>query len=67
MTAKARRSHDEVVAKMLRADPEFVAAFLAAALEETEQPGGHQALVTALRHIAETGCFKYFGTPLVCG
>jgi hypothetical protein len=38
---------------MLRADPEFADAYLAAALEETEQPGGHQAMLTALRHIAE--------------
>jgi DNA-binding phage protein len=53
MTAKAGRSHDEVVVDMLRADPEFADAYLAAALEETEQPGGHQAMLTALRHTAE--------------
>ena len=41
MTAKAGRSHDEVVVEMLRTDPEFADAYLAAALEETEQPGGH--------------------------
>jgi probable addiction module antidote protein len=53
MTAKTGRSHGEVVVEMLRADPEFADAYLAAALEETEQPGGHQAMLTALRHIAE--------------
>ncbi len=54
MIAKAGRSHDEVVVEMLRADPEFAEAYLAAALEEAEQPGGgHQAMLTALRHIAE--------------
>jgi hypothetical protein len=40
MIAKAGRSHDEVVVEMLRADPEFAEAYLAAALEEAEQPGG---------------------------
>ena len=53
MTVKAGRTHDEVVVEMLRADPEFADAYLAAALEETEQPGGHQAMLTALRHMAE--------------
>jgi probable addiction module antidote protein len=50
---RSGHSHDEVVVEMLRADPEFADAYLAAALEETEQPGGHQAMLTALRHIAE--------------
>ncbi len=54
MTAKAGRSHDDVVLEMLRTDPEFANAYLAAALEETDQPGSHQAMLTALRHIAET-------------
>ena len=38
---------------MLRADPKFAEAYLAAALEETEQLSSHQAMLTALRHIAE--------------
>lgn len=54
MTAKADRSHDEVVVEMLKADPEFADDYLAAALEEIEQPGGHQAMMTALRHVAES-------------
>lgn len=44
MIAKAGRSHDEVVVEMLRADPEFAEAYLAAALEEAEQPGGGAAI-----------------------
>ncbi len=47
MTAKAGRSHDDVVLEMLRTDPEFANAYLAAALEETDQPGSHQAMLTA--------------------
>ena len=53
MTEKAGRSHDEVVVEMLKTDTEFADAYLAAALEETDLPGGHQAMLTALRHIAE--------------
>ena len=51
---RSPRSHDEVVVEMLHAAPEFADAYLAAALEETEQPGGHHAMLTALRHIAES-------------
>lgn len=54
MTAvKASRSHDESVIEMLKADPEFANEYLAAALDEADQPGGQQALLMALRHIAE--------------
>lgn len=54
-TAKppASRSHDTAVVDMLKADPEFADAYLAAALEEADQPGGQVALLAALRHIAE--------------
>lgn len=38
---------------MLKADPEFANEYLAVALEESDQPGGQQAMLTALRHIAE--------------
>lgn len=53
ITTKDGRSHHEVVVELLRADPEFAKAYFTAALEETEQPGGHRAMLTALRHIAE--------------
>ena len=45
---KAARSHDATVVDMLRADPEFAAIYLAAALEEAELPGGQSALLAAL-------------------
>jgi len=51
--AKASRSHDEAIVEMLKADPEFANEYLAAALDEADQPGGQQALLNALRHIAE--------------
>ncbi len=50
---KASRPHDETVVDMLKADPDFAAVYLAAALEEAELPGGQSALLAALRHIAE--------------
>lgn len=49
----ASRPHDAAVVDMLKADPEFADAYLAAALEEADQPGGQAALLAALRHIAE--------------
>jgi len=47
------RPHDAAVVDMLKKDPEFADAYLAAALEEADQPGGQAALLAALRHIAE--------------
>lgn len=47
------QSHDETVVAMLKARPDFANEYLAAALEETELPGGQAALMAALRHIAE--------------
>ena len=52
-TTPADRPHDAAVVDMLKADPEFADAYLAAALEEADQPGGQAALLAALRHIAE--------------
>ncbi|PJI96450.1 putative addiction module antidote protein [Acidovorax sp. 69] len=54
-TAKtpASRSHDAAVVEMLNADPEFANEYLAAALDEAEEPGGQVALLAALRHVAE--------------
>lgn len=54
MSAKtSSRMHDATVVNMLKSDPEFADAYLAAALDEADQAGGQQALLAALRHIAE--------------
>ena len=50
---KASRPHDETVVKLLKDDPEFAAVYLAAALDEADQPGGQSVLLAALRQIAE--------------
>ena len=50
---KASRAHDETVVDLLKADPEFAGVYLAAALDEAGQPGGQNALLAALRQIAE--------------
>ena len=47
------RPHDAAVVELLKEDPDFASVYLAAALEESDQPGGHQALLAALRHVAE--------------
>ncbi len=47
------RSHDAAVVEMLKADPEFANEYLAAALDEADEPGGQAALLAALRHVAE--------------
>ena len=51
MKPKASISHDEAIVKELRADPEFAAEYLKAALEEAEDEP--RALLIALRHVAE--------------
>ena len=50
---KASRPHDEAVVELLRDDPAFADEYLAAALDEADQPGGREALLAALRHVAE--------------
>ena len=47
------RPHGEIVVDLLKADPAFADEYLAAALQEADQPGGQQALLLALRHVAE--------------
>ena len=47
------RTHEQTVIDMLRGDPDFVDEYLAAALDEIDQPGGRAALLAALRHVAE--------------
>jgi DNA-binding phage protein len=49
----ASRSHDEAVVELLREDPSFGEEYLAAAMEEANQDGGREALLAALRHVAE--------------
>ena len=49
----ASRPHDDTVVDMLRADPGFAAVYLAAAMDEADQPGGQAVVLAALRQIAE--------------
>ncbi len=49
----ASRPHDEAVVELLRDDPQFAEAYLSAALAEADEPGGREALLAALRQIAE--------------
>jgi probable addiction module antidote protein len=53
MDTKTDRPHDESVVELLRADPAFAADYLNAAMDEADQPGGREALLMALRHVAE--------------
>jgi putative addiction module killer protein/probable addiction module antidote protein len=50
MKHKASISHDEVMRKKLKNDPEFAMEYVKAAMEDTEEP---QVLLIALRRIAE--------------
>ena len=47
------RPHDAAVVELLKADLDFANEYLAAALEEADEPGGQAALLAALRHVAE--------------
>ena len=47
------RLHDEALVDLLREDPAFAAEYLAVALEEADEAGGQEALLRALRHVAE--------------
>lgn len=49
----ASRPHDAAVVELLKADPDFANEYLAAALDEADQPGGQAALLAALRHVSE--------------
>lgn len=50
MKRKASISHDEAVVRELRANPEFAAEYLKAALEDNDEPS---VLLIALRRVAE--------------
>ena len=47
------RPHDAAVVELLKADLDFANEYLAADLEEADEPGGQPALLAALRHVAE--------------
>ena len=49
----ASRPHDQTVIELLREDPAFADDYLTAAFDEMNEPGGREALLAALRHIAE--------------
>jgi probable addiction module antidote protein len=53
MRRKLIRPTDDSVLELLHEDPAFADEYLSAALEEANQPGGREALLAALRHIAE--------------
>jgi probable addiction module antidote protein len=50
MKDKTSESHDEVMRRRLRENPEFAAEYLKVALEDTQEPA---VLLTALRRVAE--------------
>jgi len=50
---QASRTHDEAMIEMLRADPAFANDYICVALEEADEPGGREALLIALRQVAE--------------
>jgi predicted XRE-type DNA-binding protein len=47
------RAHKEVVVELLCEDPELAEIYLETALEESNLPGGQQALVNARAYVAE--------------
>lgn len=50
-TAKASRSHDATMVEMLKSDPEFADEYLAAALDEADEPGGLNSGTRLLRRL----------------
>ena len=50
---KTQRPFGDAIVKMLRQDPAFADEYLAVAMEEADQPGGREGLLSALRHVAE--------------
>ncbi len=50
---KTSRPHGEAMVELLRQDPAFADDYLSVALDEADQPGGREALLSALRHVAE--------------
>jgi len=50
---RASRPHAKAVIELLRADPAFADEYLQAALAQADEEGGREALLSALRHVAE--------------
>jgi probable addiction module antidote protein len=50
MKRKTSVSHDEVMIRRIRKDPDFATEYLKAALEDTDDP---HVLLIALRHVAQ--------------
>jgi probable addiction module antidote protein len=51
---KASRPHDETMVELLREDASFADEYLAASLEAIDEPGGREALLMALRQVAQS-------------
>ena len=51
--SRASRPHAEAVIELLQDDPGFADEYLRAAMEQADQEGGREALLAALRHVAE--------------
>ena len=49
----ASRPHNEAVVELLREDPTFADDYLATCLEDIDEPGGREALLMALRQVAD--------------
>lgn len=50
---RASRPHAQAVVELLRDDPAFADDYLRAAMEQADQEGGREALLAALRQVAE--------------
>ena len=50
---KASRPHNKAMVELLREDPAFADEYLATCLEAVDEPGGHEALLMALRQVAQ--------------
>ena len=53
MRMKASRPHDEAMVELLREEASFADEYLAASLEAIDEPGGREALLMALRQVAQ--------------
>jgi probable addiction module antidote protein len=49
----ASRPHDDTLIELLREDPALANDYLAASLEAIDEPGGQEALLSALRQVAQ--------------
>lgn len=47
------RPHDDAMVELLRQDAAFADEYLAASLEAIDEPGGREALLMALRQVAQ--------------